>query len=257
VFSLGTLGYLLTGTPGSAASILGVASSVGHQISQSIAPLELVTIYGIGIGPPAALIGRPDSNGVIGDSLGGYQVLFNGAPAPLLYASSSQINLIVPASIANSTSTSIQIVKPEGTLAVPPFSVVPWLPVIFSDISNSAAPALNQDGTLNSPANPAAAGSIVAIWLTGIGSATGADNMINIPAPRQSNLPVRILGQDGMGRDDVPEQVLYAGDAPEQPSGVSQINFRLPPKRSGSPAYEKFFVSVGAVVSDVFYIWVK
>ena len=49
----------------------------------AVAPGELVTIYGSGIGPTAGVAGAFDSTGLLASLLGGTAVRFDGVPAPL------------------------------------------------------------------------------------------------------------------------------------------------------------------------------
>jgi hypothetical protein len=62
-----------------------------------IAAAELVTLTGFGIGPDAGVSYQPDAQGNVPAETGGVQVMFDGAPAPVLYAQSRQINTIAPA----------------------------------------------------------------------------------------------------------------------------------------------------------------
>src|SRR5208282_2969561 len=104
---------------------------------------------------------------------GGVQVLFNNVAAHLLYAGPHQINAIVPSSVFGQDTATVQIVTPNGTLTGPSLSVVLSEPEVFQNTppmpAGGAAIALNQDGSINSPDNPAAGGSIVTIWATGAG----------------------------------------------------------------------------------------
>ena len=74
---------------------------------------------------------------------------------------------------------------------------------------------------------PLGPGSVVTIYAGGFGQTTPAsvDGLINDTSPRQmtvsSILGIQIAGQNA--------QILYAGPAPGQVAGVSQINFRVPP----------------------------
>ena len=85
---------------------------------------------------------------------------------------------------------------------------------------------LNEDGSVNSRENPAKAGSIVAIW------ATGLDQLRFFPKPADgeittgdvSSYPYAEVFVNGQPDYDV----LYAGPAPGMVAGVTQINFRLP-----------------------------
>ena len=109
-----------------------------------------------------------------------------------------------------------------------------------------ATPALNRDGT--------PLGSLVAVWLTGVGSPTGFDNLINFE--EGSNLAVSVLGPSG-GPGWRSLEVLYAGSAPQQPSGVSQITFVLPTQKYNGLNYMSFEIQTNAVTSGSFNIYVK
>jgi uncharacterized protein (TIGR03437 family) len=231
---LGTAGSLLLELPGQPASLVGVANSAGVQVSSYIAPYELVSFYGIGLGP-AQSIGGQVVNGAFTNSLGGVQVLFNGVAAPLLYVGPNQINAIVPSSVVEADMATLQIVTPSGTLTGPLFSVVPSNPEVFQDgppmPAGGAAIALNQDGTLNSATNPAAGGSIVTIWATGAGlnDAPGDQDGIIATDLYTPLLPVSVLNASYSNVSGLYSlDVLYAGSAPGMVTGTLQVNFRLP-----------------------------
>ena len=76
-------------------SILGVADSAVNAVTNTVAPGEYVSIYGTGLGP-AAGVGQIVQGGVVSNSLGGTQVSIGGVLAPLIYASTNQINVLVP-----------------------------------------------------------------------------------------------------------------------------------------------------------------
>jgi uncharacterized protein (TIGR03437 family) len=246
--------------------LLGIANSAATRVSGITTPLELISLYGSGIGPTMPLTAQiqnigPGNQNVVTNSLGGYQVLFNGVAAPLLYVSASQINAIVPASAGSAPTTTIQIVTPNGTIAGPTLRVRPSQPQVFGAMyagSLNFAAAINQDGTLNSQAHPAALGSIVTVWATGAGlySANHEDgailgpcgpaylycyNDVSIP------LPVSVLTtiQDVVQTELVSVQVPYAGAAPNAVQGVLQINFVV----TGSFTYQ---LQIDSGISDPF-----
>lgn len=228
VDTIGPSGALLISSGAAGPSLLGVAGSPSFTTAEAVAPRELVTLYGIGLGPAAGVNANVIS-GVLGNVLGGVQVLFDGAPAALLYAGATQINAIVPAATAGRSTTSISVITPAGTIAGPTLPVVPTLPQVFS-YTTGFAMAANQDGTLNSFSNPAAAGSVVAIWLTGGGAHTDTpDNQINATLAGNP-YPVSVLATDPRIPLAEPTslEIRYAGDAPGLPSGVIQVNFVLP-----------------------------
>jgi uncharacterized protein (TIGR03437 family) len=91
-------------------------------------------------------------------------VTFDALAAPLLYTSSTQINLQVPDQLGFMQAAQM-IVTVDGQVAA---QIVP-LAIIAPGIFTGGV--LNQDNTLNSPSNPAAAGSVIEILATGLASA--------------------------------------------------------------------------------------
>jgi uncharacterized protein (TIGR03437 family) len=217
-------GSLWIESAGAGPSLLGTTNSAAGPVLGLVSPSELVSLYGIGIGPNAPVAGQV-VNGTFTSSLGGYQVLFDGIAAPLLYIGPTQINTIVPHEVAGQDHTHLQIAGSAGTIDGPQLALRPAEPQIFVESQTGLAPALNEDGSLNSPQNPAKAGSITTIFATGCGALTWNDGQI-VPANSvgPNPLPVSVL---------VPPywtslEVLSAGDVPGVVAGVSQITFRLP-----------------------------
>jgi uncharacterized protein (TIGR03437 family) len=108
--------------------------------------------------------------------------------------------------------------------------VRPTNPGIFRLGASSYAVVLNEDGTVNAPDNPAARGSLISLWATGMGRLTQPveDGAIQ-SAASPLELPVRAVFS-GSGN----AEVLYAGAAPGMVAGVSQINLRVPTNIAGS-----------------------
>ena len=228
--------WIETAAPGP--SLLNIANSASGQYANSWAPLELVTLYGVGIGPQTALGGQVQ-NGVFTSSLGGYQVLFNGVAAPLLYAGSGQIDTIVPGGVG--ASTQVQVVTPAGTIdgpAVPLSSS--QVPGIFQNSQSGLAAALNQDGSVNSPSNPAGSGSIVTVFVTANSGTYFPDGAVVPMGIYDAAVSVWVLDSYRS------LEVVFAGAAPGMVAGVMQINFRLPnPLPAGSTF--PFSVEIGGV----------
>ena len=187
-----------------------------------VAPGEIFVISGVGIGPTQAAIGAPDSTGHYPTSLGGAQVTFGGIAVPLLYAQANEIHAVAPFSL--SRTPTIQILY--GAPIAPPldagFSTVS--PGIFE--ANGQGAIINQDGTVNSPSNPAPLGSIVSIYATGTGSLSGnaPDGTVTpLPPPfitTRETPKVTFAGVEGTTR--------WSGSAPQLIFGVTQINVQLP-----------------------------
>ncbi len=203
--------------------IFGITNAAGGVFSGRISPAEVISIYGPGIGPASAVSGTPADNGLYPKSLGGVQVSIDGVFAPLLYASSTQINAQVPFVLTDPDNAAISINSASSSIPVFRASVDPANPVIFSNAGSSAA--LNQDGTLNSITNPAKEGSIVSIWVTGTGTRYEIDGQVATSAENSCFCEVSVDGMTGMNGLSL---TVYAGAAPGIINGVSQINFIVP-----------------------------
>jgi uncharacterized protein (TIGR03437 family) len=129
-------------------------------------------------------------------------VTFDGKPARVVYSSSDQLNVLVPSDLAGNTA---QVIVTVNDIASPafPVTVTAANPGIFTP------GILNQDGSVNSPTNPANTGSFVQIYATGL------------------------LAPDGSGaveaklHDQMYTSLPYAGPAPGIP-GLQQVNLMIP-----------------------------
>jgi uncharacterized protein (TIGR03437 family) len=238
---------MMTLNPFGAASfpaLLGAGNAANGTIDSALLANEVVTIYGSGIGPatPVTAQPTPHSNSLVAasypESLGGVQVSFNGQPAALLYVSSNQINLGMPYGTASPLM--MKIVNNGvtfGPVAVAAAGQVP-VPGIFRNADASAA-ALNQDGTLNTPASPAHAGSIIALWGTGIPalvSGDGGEDGGDIPAQVYDLTSQGLVSLHAGPNGYYSMPVTYAGGAPGVVGGVFQINARIPQGLGSGPA---------------------
>jgi uncharacterized protein (TIGR03437 family) len=84
-----------------------------------IAPGELISIFGWAIGPDVPAAARPDPSGTIPSTLSGVSVLLGGIPAPVLYASKGQIDVVVPFE----TAAGQAVIQVQGSSALPPLQV--------------------------------------------------------------------------------------------------------------------------------------
>jgi len=193
-----------------------------------IAPGELIALFGTGIGPA-----QPTSADVVDGrfptSLGGITIMFDGvtAPAPLLYADSSQINAVVPYELPLGSLAVLTLLQNGLSVAVIELGVTPVSPALFSLDENGAGQviALNQDGSLNTALNPASANTWVTLFLTGCGSFTPMGATGDVFPPIQTGqlvLPVQAAMQ---GK---PATVGYAGPAPGMINSVSVVVVRVP-----------------------------
>ena len=206
----------------------------------SVAPGEIVTIFGTDLGPAA-----PESAAAgFAPLLAGTRVLFDGFPAPLLYASAKQISAVVPFSLTGKSSTQIRVEHRGALSSAVTSAVAPTSPAVFTaNESGTGQGAIrNQNGTVNSAANPAAAGTVISIFGTGAGQ-------MNPPAAdgQPAELPLAQLTQPVTVRiGGVAAEVQYAGPAPGLVNGVVQVNARIP---AGVRGNAEVIVTIGGVSS--------
>jgi uncharacterized protein (TIGR03437 family) len=101
---------------------------------------------------------------------------------------------------------------------------------------------LNQDNSYNGAANPAALGSVVQIFATGIPFAGQVTGSVTSGANNARNVTVTIGGFDAA--------VEFAGPAPGEVAGLVQINAVIPAGVTPSVAVP-ILISAGSVVSPV------
>jgi uncharacterized protein (TIGR03437 family) len=224
----------------SANGILNAAS----YAAGGVAPGEMITIFGSGLGPATLAPMQTDARGYVSTSLGGTQVLFDGTPAPLIYSLAGQVSAIVPYETFGKNSTEVQVVyqgQPSSTVSVP---VVTAVPGVFTLDSSGSGPGaiVNQDGTVNTATNPASAGSIVMIFATGEGQTNpdGVDGKPDgFPAPTPIAQPVTAT----IG--GVNAEVQYAGGVTGLVAGFLQVNVRIPSSVAASSAVPVIFSIAG------------
>lgn len=223
-FLVATFGSLLSFRAANAASYLsGAAFDVPGL---AVAPLEIVTLFGTGLGPATLQNGGLDPNGRLATVVGETRVLFDGVPAPIIYASAGQTSVIVPAEVAGRVFTVISVERAGQVTSIGTASITPTLPGLFTSNASGSGPvaAFNQDGSLNGPTRPASPGSVVTMFATGAGLMdrslpNGAVTDSNLLRPLQP-VSVRIGLQTA--------ELLYAGSAPTLVHGVLQVNVRIP-----------------------------
>ncbi len=214
---------------------LGCIFNGASFIPGSIAPGEIVSIFGNGLGPVTAQSWTLGPSDRVGTMLAGVQVTFDGTPAPLLYVQDTQINAITPWELAGKSTTEMCVLY-NGSKQCEMPSVGGAAPGVFITGQDSAI-AVNQDGTLNSSTNPAQVGSIVTLYVTGLGaiSPAPADGaMVQFPLPALAN-PVQVaFANAGVHAPAIPPaELLYAGPAPLEVGGMFQINVRIPEGTTG------------------------
>ncbi|HJZ96434.1 MAG TPA: hypothetical protein VKE70_07995 [Candidatus Solibacter sp.] len=232
---------------------IAAVTNAASFLTGPVAPGEIITIFGSGLGPPAGVPLTSDliTNGQLPKTLGGVQALIGGFPAPLLYAGAAQISAIVPYEITTPVFVASPSLQVSYAGQISPPSVLQQIatsPAIFTTGSKGTGQGaiLNSDLSVNASDNPAHPGDIVVLYMTGEGQtspagATGKITPAAGPYP-QTLLPptVTIGGQTA--------QLLFYGEAPGQVAGLMQINVQIP--ASTSPGDVPVVVTIGTAASQ-------
>jgi endo-1,4-beta-xylanase len=236
---------LTTATPAPVLKTTQVVNAAGYQ-GGAVSPGEIVTIFaaGYGFGPASLVNYQLDSSGKFSTNLGGVEVLFDGVPAPLVYAEAGQVSAVVPFEVAGEQQTAIQYrYNPGGGTVVSNTATMPVaaaVPAIFSLAETGSGPGAieNQDYSINGASNPAASGTEIQIFGTGGGSV--ADAIDGALAPGAASLVTQPITATIGG---VNAQVDYAGPAPGLVNGAIQVNLTVP---SGlTPGPQPVVITVG------------
>jgi uncharacterized protein (TIGR03437 family) len=195
--------------------------------TSQIAPGTIVAVFGTGLGPASLASGTVSPALMVGTDAGGARVLFDGVPAPVLWARQDVIAAVVPYFTSLQPSTRVQVEyqgRRSDPLEAPVSATAPGLFTSNAQGSGNAA-VLNQDSTVNSPANPAATGSVIALYATGegISDIPGVDGRVAtsiLPKP-QATVALVIGGKPAT-------DIRYAGAAPDGVAGAMQINVAIP-----------------------------
>jgi trimeric autotransporter adhesin len=218
-------------------TITQVVNSASDASADPVSPGEVITIAGTGLGPATPVGVTLDSNGNVSTTSGGVQVLFNGIAAPILYASATQINCIVPYQLAGILSPFVQVKYAGQTSNAITLSVVAAAPGVYTQNEQGSGPAAvyNQNGSVNSQSNPEKKGNVVEIFITGEGqtSPPGVTGMVT-PITSVSQLPKPLLPVSVLIGGQ-PASIYFYGEVPFYQgnqlvyvSGVLQIDAIIP-----------------------------
>ena len=230
--------YFVAGITGADGNTDGLLAAIAppSQITQitngasfvagSIAPGEVVLLNGFTIGPSPLVSAAIPSSGTAGSTAGATSVTFNGAPAPILYASASATSVVVPYEVSGFPTANVVVTYKNNPSATFTAQVVFSAPGLFTSNESGSGQivAINSDNTINSSTNAATAGSAVLLFATGEGPTDppGQDGAITSEFFHEPVLPVSLTigGQ--------PATVVFAGSAPGLIAGVMEVEAIVP-----------------------------
>jgi len=217
---------------------LAFGSTPPNPISY-VAPGQLVRIQGYNLGPAAELDPPLDSTGRLPFSAANVSAQFDSMPAPLISVQESAIVCFVPFAARQFAQVTVTANGQKSNTAR--IGIVAQAPEILA--------VVNQDGTSNSAANPAAQGSVITVYVSGLGQTNPAsvDGTVN-----PSNAAMPLVPVSGFV-DRYPVMPQFAGVAKGLVAGIMQVHLLVPTGAYGSSSSS---VSVNAANAP-FYVVVK
>jgi uncharacterized protein (TIGR03437 family) len=207
-------------------------TNAANYLSRAAAPGGIISIFP---SPSTNVLGTTtaDFNSLpkpipLPTALGDTQVLINQQPVQLFYVSPTQINLPLSLNLPGTGTVDLRVVSKStgqiyGATDLAMTTVSPGLFTLSATGSGQVA-ALNEDNSVNSPANPLTRGRIIQIFGTGQGLVTNPPDD-GVPATGGSLTPLApkvLIGS--VNADD--SDIVYSGLAPGL-VGVWQINIRV------------------------------
>jgi uncharacterized protein (TIGR03437 family) len=260
--SLSAAGTFVVYGPGP--QVWAVANSASYT-SSTISPGGIITIYGVNLGPSSLTVfpGTTPIPTTLPASGAATSILINGASAPLLYTSSTQVSCIVPYSLSSKIGNSVNLVLTYNSVASAafPLSVVAADPGMFTvDASGTGQGAIlnynavTGDYIVNGTANAAAKGSTVVLYITGFGLTSCADapGSTCIPSATEADLIAGTVTPTGAVAVTIDGQTatVQAAVAPiGSVPGLLQINATVPTGAKTGTAVP-VVVSVGSAHSQ-------
>ncbi len=236
--------------------VLSAVVDAASQGPDPVTPGKIVVIYGAGLGPASLAQNQPGTlpGGVgFGSAAGGTTVTFNSVSAPVLYASATQVAVVVPYAISGTTAQ-VRVTYLGDVSDAFAVQVAVAAPSIFTlnQSGTGQAAAINvSNGKSNTAANPVEIGEYITLYATGEGQTipAGQDGRLVDSTSIHPVLPVAVT----IG--GIPALVQYAGGAPGQVAGLMQINVQIP--NGVQPGgYVPVVLQVGTATSRPDAVWI-
>jgi uncharacterized protein (TIGR03437 family) len=214
------------------------------SFANKVAPGSIFSVFGSGLSSRLeSAAGAP-----LPSSLAGVSVKVGGKTAPLFFVSSGQVNAQLP--YESEPGTAQVVVTVDGVASnTGSMTIMPAAPGIFQ-FGEKRAVVQNQDYSVNTAENPAAAGSVVVAYLTGSGALDFPVDTGKVAAADPLSRPRALVTATVNGQ---PAEVAFAGLTP-QFVGLMQVNLRVPALLPGT---YPLVITAGAEKSNAAMITVK
>lgn len=169
-----------------------------------------------------------------GSRLAEAKILFEGSEARMFSASEDLAWVTVPYEVAGRSTVRVVAEAQGRRSAEYTLPVTPTAPGLFTRFGTGTggAIALNEDGTLNSPANPAARGSSIFLYTTGEGMTEAGDDSLPRPVAQVQlflgGAASRVIGAKGVAGGAVGLiQIEAAIPLAAQPGDAVRVDLRI------------------------------
>jgi uncharacterized protein (TIGR03437 family) len=189
----------------------GVGNAAGTTPSTAVAPGSIVSIFGANMASSTATAG----DGMLPQTLAGVTVRVGDRLLPLVFASPTQINAVLPVDLAEGQQ--ILTVSPPGQPDVRTvFTVARNAPGLFATV-------IHEDGSAVTGDSPAIGGELLTVYGTGFGP-TDPKRLDGFPVPASPDYLMLDSVSGHVG--DTAVQVVKAFSVPGR-VGIDAVQFRL------------------------------
>jgi len=168
----------------------GIVNAASFAKNATLAPGALMTVFGSALSQQtmsAQALPLPKQ-------LGDVSVVIGGAQVPLLYASSGQVNAVLPFELKPNSTQQLLVIRGSAVSTPTPITISTAEPAIFSADGSGGGQGIvfgvTADGTqsLADAQHPVSAGEAVVIYATGLGA-------LNPPLPDGAAAPISPLSK--------------------------------------------------------------
>jgi uncharacterized protein (TIGR03437 family) len=221
-------------------SIGSVVSTASYVPNAPLAPGAFASIFGENL----ATSSMPAGKLPLTTQLAGAQAFIAGRLAPIQYASSGQINFLIPFDLAPNSTQQLIVIQGSAYSTPKPVTIAPAQPAVFTHGGGVGAITVvkaNGDQFSADASHPAGAGDTLVIYCAGLGAvapavATGSAAPGSPPAKASNTVTVTIGGE--------PAPVAFAGLTPTY-AGLYQVNVTVPSGITAGPSVPVIITAAG------------
>jgi len=236
--------------------VQNAASFSGANVAGSLA-----SVFGMDLATDTVTAGSNAESFPLPTSIVGATITVTGSsatyPAPLLYASPTQINFQIPWEVAGSSQVTLKV----DSISIP-LTLSPTAPAIFAlnsqgtgpgaiQISNTGIFAQPVDAVPSVQSRPASAGESISIYATGLGALTSGAPPDGTPAGNHATISATATVNIG----GITVSPTFSGLAPGF-AGLYQVDAPIPPGITPGGVVQ-VFMTVGGVASNTVTIAVQ